>query len=182
MPSSLEQLTQLLRVADLTGRTSDGRRCCARRSRCSPSRTTDWSRASRRDSATRSGSAARRGGHRRTVCGAVTAVDGDGVTRRRRAAFSDVERVSNRLTSEDSALRPPARTGAGAPSLLQSELDAARRLKLLQDRWTIRRALYRDWQRSAGVQLLRLVKERAALEAIHARRSATRPLVGCATD
>jgi hypothetical protein len=49
---------------------------------------------------------------------------------------------------------------------IEAQLDAARRLRLLQDRWTIRRSLYRDYQRSVGEQLSRLTKSQPELEAI----------------
>jgi hypothetical protein len=81
--------------------------------------------------------------------------------------IADIERVLARLPDEDRRLgnqRPDAIEALRVS--VRSQLAAARQLRLLKDRWTIRRALYRDWQRSAGVQLLRLVKERSALEAI----------------
>jgi hypothetical protein len=83
------------------------------------------------------------------------------------ARIADVERVLNDIPKQDRKL------GQRRPQVVQSlrasvqgRLDDARRLRLLKDRWVIRQALYREWQRSAGVQLLRLLKERPALEAI----------------
>jgi hypothetical protein len=49
---------------------------------------------------------------------------------------------------------------------VQSRLDDARQLRLMRDRWAIRVSLYRDYQRTVGVQLLQLVKSQPALEAI----------------
>jgi hypothetical protein len=83
------------------------------------------------------------------------------------ARIADVERVLNQIPKEDKRLggRRPEHVQALRASV-KAQLDAARRLRLLKDRWTIRRALYREWQQSAGVLLLRLLKERPALEAI----------------
>jgi len=83
------------------------------------------------------------------------------------ARISDVERVLNQIPTEDRKLgqRRPQTVQALRASV-QGQLDAARRLRLLKDRWVIRQALYREWQQSAGVQLLRLVKERPVLDAI----------------
>lgn len=83
------------------------------------------------------------------------------------ARISDVERILNRIPGEDRRLgrRRPEDVEALRASV-QAELDGARRLRLLRDRWTLRIALYRDWQRSAGVQMLQLVKVQPALEAI----------------
>jgi hypothetical protein len=49
---------------------------------------------------------------------------------------------------------------------VQAQLDAARHLRLLRDRWSIRQSLYRDYQRSVGVQMLQLVKTQPVLDAI----------------
>ncbi|OFW01780.1 MAG: hypothetical protein A3I61_05755 [Acidobacteria bacterium RIFCSPLOWO2_02_FULL_68_18] len=84
-----------------------------------------------------------------------------------RARITDVQRVLDRIPRED------ARLGGGRPDVVQAlqfsvrtQLDAARQLRLLRDRWMIRRALYNDYQRTVGAQLLRLVKAQPALEAI----------------
>jgi hypothetical protein len=84
-----------------------------------------------------------------------------------RARVRDVERVLTEIPRED------ARLGKHRPEVIdalrssvQERLDAARRLRLMRDQWTIRRALYRDYQRSVGTQLLQLVKIQPALEAI----------------
>ena len=84
-----------------------------------------------------------------------------------RARVRDVERVLGRIPREDARLgkRRPEAINA-LRSSVQERLDAARRLRLLRDQWTIRRALYRDYQRSVGTQLLQLVKIQPALEAI----------------
>jgi hypothetical protein len=49
---------------------------------------------------------------------------------------------------------------------VQSQLDAALHLRLLRDQWTIRQALYRDYRRAVGTQILQLVKAQPALEAV----------------
>jgi hypothetical protein len=84
-----------------------------------------------------------------------------------RARISDVQRVLNRISREDARLgeRRPEMVHALRGSV-QAQLDAARRLRLLRDQWEIRRSLYRNYQRSAGGQLLQLVKWQRELEAI----------------
>ena len=91
----------------------------------------------------------------------------DAVRGAERARISDVQRVLNRIPRED------ARLGGRRPEMVhalraavQAQLDAARRLRLLQDQWEIRRSLYLEYQRSAGSQLLQLVKWQRELEAI----------------
>ena len=84
-----------------------------------------------------------------------------------RARIGDVQRVLNRIPREDARLggrRPEMVHGLRAA--VQAQLDAARRLRLLQDQWAIRRSMYRDYQRSVGGQLLQLVKWQRELEAI----------------
>ena len=84
-----------------------------------------------------------------------------------RARIGDVERVLDRIPREDARLgrRRPEMVQALRASV-QSQLDAARRLRLRRDQWAIRRSLYRDYQRSVGAQLVQLVKSQPALEAI----------------
>ena len=72
----------------------------------------------------------------------------------------------------DSATKTRGSASAGPRSCrrstpaVQAQLDAARHLRLLRDQWTIRQALYRDYSRAVGTQLLQLVKAQPALEAI----------------
>jgi hypothetical protein len=84
-----------------------------------------------------------------------------------RARIDDVQRVLDRVPREDARLggRRPETVQALRTSI-QAQLDAAQRLRLLQDRWTIRRSLYRDYQRSVAAQLSQLTKSQSALEAI----------------
>jgi hypothetical protein len=84
-----------------------------------------------------------------------------------RARIADVERVLNTIPREDTRLgrRRPEMVEALHASV-QAQLYAARRLQLLRDQWTIRQALYRDYRRDVGVQLLQLVKAQPALEAV----------------
>jgi hypothetical protein len=84
-----------------------------------------------------------------------------------RARIGDVQRVLDRIPRED------ARLGRQRPDVVQAlrmsvqaQVDAARHLRLLRDRWAIRRSLYNEYQRSVGGQLLQLVKAQPALEAI----------------
>jgi len=84
-----------------------------------------------------------------------------------RAHVSDVQRVRDTIARED------VRLGRQRPDVMQAlqlsvqgQVDAARQLRLLWDRWAIRRALYNEYQRLIGVQLIQLVKAQPALEAI----------------
>jgi len=83
------------------------------------------------------------------------------------ARISDVERVINRVAKEDAQLgrrRPEVMQALDAS--LQLQLDNARRLRLLRDRWQIRRTTYRQYQRTINSQLLQLVKIQPSLDAI----------------
>jgi hypothetical protein len=80
---------------------------------------------------------------------------------------ADVERALNRIPNED------VRLGQRRPEIVQAlhagvqaQLDAALHLRLLRDQWTIRQALYRDYRRAVGTQILQLVKAQPALEAV----------------
>ena len=84
-----------------------------------------------------------------------------------RARISDVEQVRNRIPDED------ARLGRRRPEVIQAlyasvqaQLDAALHLRLLRDQWIVRQALYRDYRRVVGSQLLQLAKAQPALEAV----------------
>lgn len=84
-----------------------------------------------------------------------------------RARTRDIEKMLDEVSRADARLgrRRPDAVEALRVSL-QGQLDAARRLRLMRDQWTIRRALYRDYQRAVGSQLLQLVKSQPALESI----------------
>jgi hypothetical protein len=84
-----------------------------------------------------------------------------------RANITGVERAMNRLDRED------AKLGKRRPDLIDSlrasieaSLTDARRLRLLHDQWVLRQSIYRDYQRQVGSQLLSLVKAQPQLEAI----------------
>ena len=83
------------------------------------------------------------------------------------ASVTGVERELNRLVRED------AKLGRQRPEMVQSlrasieaSLSDARRLRLLRDQWVLRQALYREYQRHVGSQLLQLVRSQPHLEAI----------------
>ena len=84
-----------------------------------------------------------------------------------RAAISNIERLAAKIPKEDAKLgnqRPEmvqALNGA-----VQSQLFAARRLRLQRDQWLLRQTAYREYQRSVGSSLLLLVKSQPALDAI----------------
>lgn len=84
-----------------------------------------------------------------------------------RASTGDIEKLINRISKED------AKLGAQRPemvqalnSTLQSQLYAARRLRLQRDQWLLRQSAYREYQKSVGTSLLLLVKNQNSLEAI----------------
>jgi hypothetical protein len=84
-----------------------------------------------------------------------------------RAAVGDIERLMTRLPREDVKL------GSKRPELvqatntaMQSQLFAARRLRLQRDQWLLRQSAYREYQRSVGSSLLLLVKSENAIDAI----------------
>ena len=83
------------------------------------------------------------------------------------ADIRNVERVMERIQKEDSRL------GHLRPELVQSltasvqvQLDNARHLRLLRDQWKSRQAIFREYQRAVGMDLVQLVKARPALESI----------------
>ena len=84
-----------------------------------------------------------------------------------RASITDLERLVSRIPKED------AKLGSQRPEMVQalntvvqSQLFAARRLRLQRDQWLLRQSAYREYQRSVGSSLLLLVKNQNALEAI----------------
>ena len=84
-----------------------------------------------------------------------------------RAGVADVEHVLDAIPRED------VRLGARRPEVVQSlraavdaQLQAARHLRLLRDQWQIRRAVYRDYQKTIESQVLQLVKAQPLLDAI----------------
>jgi hypothetical protein len=83
------------------------------------------------------------------------------------ARIAGVEQALSRLDRED------AKLGRRRPEVIESlrasieaSLSDARRLRLLRDQWVLRQAIYRDYQRLVGSQLLNLVKAQPQLEAI----------------
>lgn len=84
-----------------------------------------------------------------------------------RARSADIERLMNQIPREDARLgRRRPDVVASLHASLQGQLEAARHLRLLRDRWTIRRSLYRDYEQSVGAQLRQLVRLQPNLEAI----------------
>jgi hypothetical protein len=75
------------------------------------------------------------------------------------AKVRDIEKAVVRLPAEDARLgrlRPEVIGALGAS--LQMHLDAARRLRLRLDQWSLRRDLYRGYQRAVGSQIVQLAK------------------------
>ena len=83
------------------------------------------------------------------------------------ANISQIERLINRIPKEDAKLggqRPD--TVDALNTAVQSQLFAARRLRLQRDQWLLRQSAYREYQKSVGSSLLLLVKNQNSLEAI----------------
>jgi hypothetical protein len=80
---------------------------------------------------------------------------------RRHRAHHQPRREGGRATG-------PAKAGGrpGTGRLTAGGADNARRLRLLRDRWQIRRSSYRQYQRTINSQLLQLVKIQPSLDAI----------------
>ncbi len=83
------------------------------------------------------------------------------------ARIAGVEQAMSRLDREDAKLgrrRPEVVESLRAS--IEASLSDARRLRLLRDQWVLRQAIFRDYQRLVGSQLLSLVKSQPQLEAI----------------
>jgi hypothetical protein len=83
------------------------------------------------------------------------------------AKIDDVERALDRVPRED------ARLGRRRPEVVQAltatlhvQLERARRMRLLLDQWSVRKSLFRDYQRAVSSDILQLVKAHDALESI----------------
>ena len=84
-----------------------------------------------------------------------------------RARVSGVEKVLARIDDEDVKLgRRRPDVVAALRATVNADLEAARILRLRRDQWLLRQAVYQDYQRMVGSQLMGLVKARGSLEAI----------------
>ena len=84
-----------------------------------------------------------------------------------KANVAQIQRLINRIPKEDAKLggqRPD--TVDALNTAVQSQLFAARRLRLQRDQWLLRQSAYREYQKSVGSSLLLLVKNQNSLEAI----------------
>jgi hypothetical protein len=83
------------------------------------------------------------------------------------ARIADVQRVLTQIPKRDAKLgqRRPGVVQALTGSV-QAKLEGARRLRLLRDQWTVRRSLFRDYERSVDSDLEQLTKALPLLEAI----------------
>ena len=84
-----------------------------------------------------------------------------------RAAISDIQRLVTRIPKEDAKLggqRPEMVQALN--SAVQSQLFAARRLRLQRDQWLLRQSAYREYSRSVGSSLRLLVKSQGSLDEI----------------
>jgi hypothetical protein len=84
-----------------------------------------------------------------------------------RAAITDIQRLATRIPKED------AKLGGQRPEMVQalntavqSQLFAARRLRLQRDQWLLRQGAYREYSRSVGSSLRLLVKSQGSLDKI----------------
>jgi hypothetical protein len=84
-----------------------------------------------------------------------------------RARVRDVEAALDRIARDDERLgrrRPEVVQALNAS--VRSHLERARRLRLMRDQWQVRRAAYREYERSVSASILLLVKAQPALDAI----------------
>jgi hypothetical protein len=84
-----------------------------------------------------------------------------------RAAINDIERLIAKIPKEDAKLgqkRPDVMQSV--TSAVQTQLIAARRLRLLRDQWLLRQSAYRAYQRSVASSILLLVKSQPMLDSI----------------
>jgi hypothetical protein len=84
-----------------------------------------------------------------------------------RAKVRDLEAVLTRIARDDRKLgnrRPEVIQAVNAS--VNAHLDSARKLRLLRDQWMLRRAVYREYERSVSSSILQLVKAQPALDAI----------------
>jgi hypothetical protein len=168
LPSGKGQLTQLLRVADMTPRSAD--------------RVTLLQTAlGVLDENAASYSAKEASSLRDTI---TNRIEHEGQVDRRygrmsqrllneaaRAAASAravaVERVLAKVAREDQKLggeRPE--TVQALRASIEAQLESARRLRLLRDQWVVRQSVFHEYQDRVGNQLAQLVKARPQLEAI----------------
>jgi hypothetical protein len=83
------------------------------------------------------------------------------------ARTADVERVLSRIATEDRKLgseRPE--TVQALRASVEAHLDTARRLRLLRDQWIVRQSAYRAYQRRVGRQISTLIKVQPMLDSI----------------
>jgi hypothetical protein len=91
---------------------------------------------------------------------------------RRHAAAARVSRAEQVLSE---LRRQDARMGRQRPevvvpleAMVVANIEAARQLRLLRDRWQLRKSFFAEYQRTVGSQVLVLVKAKPQLEAIRA--------------
>jgi hypothetical protein len=83
------------------------------------------------------------------------------------ANAGDVQRLIDRLPREDARLGGQRGEAVHALRMsLQAQLDAARQLRLLLDRWSVVRVEYRRYEKAIRPELARLVRSREDLEEI----------------
>jgi hypothetical protein len=83
------------------------------------------------------------------------------------ARIADVQQALSRVAIEDKQLghrRPQVVHALNAS--LQMQLDRARRLRLLLDQWSVRKSLFRDYQRAVASEIRQLVKAQPSLDSI----------------
>jgi hypothetical protein len=90
--------------------------------------------------------------------------------------IADTQEVLGEIRKRDAKLgrQRPEMVMALEASVL-SQVEAARQLRLLRDRWQLRQSVYTGYQRSVGSEIVQLVRARPQLEAI-------RRLEGPSTD
>jgi hypothetical protein len=86
-----------------------------------------------------------------------------------RGRVADAERVLAEIQKQDGRLgRQRPEVVVALQASVQAHVESARRVRLLRDRWMLRRSVYSDYRRSVGFELSQLSGARPHLEAIRA--------------
>jgi hypothetical protein len=168
LPTGKGQLTQLLRVADMTPRAAD--RVALLQSALGVLEENAASYTAREASSLRdtiSGRIEHEGDVDRRYGRLSQRLLNEASRAAASARASEVERVLAKVMKEDQKLgnaRPE--TIQALRASIEGQLDSARRLRLLRDQWIIRQSVYQEYQERVGNQIAQLVKARPQLDSI----------------
>jgi len=168
LPTGKGQLTQLLRIADMTSRAAD--RVALLQSALGVLEDNAASYSSKEALSLRdtiSGRLAHEGDVDRRYGRMSQRLLNEASQAAASARASEVERILARMMTEDQKLgseRPE--TIQALRASIEAQLDNARRLRLLRDQWIVRQSAYQEYQDRVGNQIAQLVKAQPQLESI----------------